>query len=223
MAVALISVALAASACKKKNEGEKPSGSAKAPASSVDERKRAAEPKAIVKERYPDHVNGLRDLMADLIRAHQRDAAEARAKAEQVLALPNAADWFTRRFGAEVGKHLASEYQIYGHGFTEFPRLLTDQGEKHGRKTFVVERITEPTDPKAFGFQARALGAMKERLPLYTFRLRGEGKSDFVLYSFVHDGATFRYVGQMARMNGRLPGDRETLAKTVGEVAAKKP
>lgn len=223
IAIALISVALAAAGCKKKEDkGGTPEAVAKPPATSIDDKKRAAEPKGIVKDSYPDHVDGLRDLMADLVRAHRRDVADARARAAEVLALPAAADWFAKRFGAEVGKHLAHEYQVYGHGFEEFPRLVTEQGEKHGRKQFVVERISSPADPKAFGFQARALEAMTEAVPLYTFRLRGEGKADFILYSFVHDGVTFRYVGRMARFDGKLPKDRVTLEKPVGETAAKK-
>ena len=225
--VLLVAAALALPAgCKKKKksepEGETPT--ATAPGDGIaHKRKRAEPPKEIVKGTYPNTVNGLRDMMADLVRAHRRDEAGARSRAEAVLALPGAAAWFNERFGAEIGKHLLREYEVYGHGFAEFPRLITDQGTKYGRKTFVVDMISAATDEKATGFQARAIEAMKKKQPLFTFRLRGAGKPDFVLYSFVHDGVSFRYVGRLARFNGKLPNDHKTLEKTVGEIAAAKP
>ena len=222
LVVLSISLALAAGCGKKKkekaDEAGKPTATAPGEKPPVEKVK---PPKSIVAESYPDTVNGLRDMMADLVRAHQRSPAKAQTTAESKLALQAPEAWFTEHFG-EAGKHLLSEYKIYGHGFAEFPRMINDQGSKYGRKTFVVDRISTATDSKATGFQARALEAMKKPVPLYTFRLRGEGKSDFVLYSFIHDGATFRYVGRMARLDGKLPANHKDLDMTAAELAAKK-
>lgn len=228
IALLSLSAALAVAGCgkKKKDSGDRAASSkvATAPGESglKPKAKKAEPPKSKIKDTYPATTDGLRDMMADMVRAHRRDEAAARARAEAVLLLPNAEAWFAKHFGADAARHLAKEYQIYGHGFAEFPRMITQQGEKYGRKQFVVDMISDPTNPKATGFQARAIQAMTERAPLFAFRLRGEGKSDFVLYNFVHDGTTFRYVGRMARLDGKLPKNHKELDKTLAEVAAAK-
>jgi hypothetical protein len=227
-AIALLTIsALAAGGCGKKKSADdktedKPA--ATAPGETATQGKKIANtPTSLVKDAYPATVAGLRDMMADFVRAHRRNETEARSRAEAVLALPGAAGWFNAHFPGAAAKHLLSEYQIYGHGYAEFPRLVADQGFKHGRKTFVVDVISGAGDPKAIGFQARALEAMTRKVPLYTFRLSGEGKADFVLYSFVHEGGTFRYVGRLARLDGKLPANHKDLGKTVAEIAAAKP
>lgn len=224
--IALLAAGVTTAGCKKKKAGAEGEGGAKAPAAAT-----AAKPKAGagsgaaapgLRSSYPATAEGLRDFAADLVRVQLRDPAEARRLGDAVLSLPNPEAWFARVFGPDKGKNLAAEYAIYGRYGAEMPELIAQQGTKLGRKHFEAEKLEDAKDPAATGLQARALAAMVAPTPLYALRMTGEGKRDFVLYNFIHDGATFHYVGRLMQIDGKRPSKDELakLEKRQREVAA---
>jgi hypothetical protein len=205
---------LAAAGCKKKgDEAEAESAAAPEPAAgkAAAGQGRPAAAKLPL-ESYPATADGLRDLAADLVRVKMAEPARAASAAATVLTLPAPEAWFARVFGPEVGKHLAAEYAIYGHGVDQFPKMIAAQGTRHDRKTFLAEKHESREDPAATGLQARTMAAMLEPTPLYSLRMTGPGETDFVLYSFIHDGTTFRYVGRLTHLDGKRPAKEELAA-----------
>lgn len=209
-----------AAGCKKKSEERpaEPAGQGAGAAGAGGEGAAAKVPK----DSYPATADGLRAFAADLVRVELRNPSEARRVGQAMLALPSPEAWFTRVFGPERGKHLVAEYQVYGGYGAELPALIARQGKELGRKHFLAEKFEDPKDPAATGLQARALAAMVEKVPLFSLRMTGEGKEDFVLYNFVHDGTTFRYVGRLTELDGKRPpaGELATLEKRQRDVAA---
>ena len=148
---------------------------------------------------YPDTVDGFdafaRDLVAT-IKSDRKSAFEARAKQ---LALPDPDAWFARVFGPTTGARLAVEYRASP--FIHFERAWPDLREvvvTKGSSTVTTSRHTDPGDDLATGHQANALREMVKPVALYRLQLtRADGEGSFTLWSFVHDGGTFRLAGKM--------------------------
>lgn len=133
-------------------------------------------------------------------------SSEAQLAKDLVLEDPSA--FFTRTFGAEVGARLATSYQAESARVASFAKIIRLNQINHGRHKTIIEEFTDPEDPRATGLQARALAAMSEPTPLYSVRFTALKKSgELHLFSFVHDGVRFRYVGPLVELAGASSKD----------------
>jgi hypothetical protein len=146
---------------------------------------------------YPASAEGLVALTEDLARARRgKDAARAYTLTRS-LRLEDPKAWFREQFGDTLGAAVAADYDPQ---HADIERLVDHILElrEDGRATASVEKFDAPGDPKAIGYQRAALAKMKRRVPLYSLRLSpSKKKSGFHLWSFVHLGGSFRYVGKM--------------------------
>jgi hypothetical protein len=146
---------------------------------------------------YPASIDGLVALTEDLARARRgKDAARAYTLTRS-LRLEDPEAWFREQFGDTLGAAVAADYDPQ---HADIERLVDHiiKLREGGRATPSVEKFDAPGDPKAVGYQSAALAKMKRRVTLYSLRLSpSKEKRGFHLWSFVHLGGSFRYVGKM--------------------------
>jgi hypothetical protein len=144
---------------------------------------------------YPDGEAGLKSLATDLPGAPELGDS---------LVLPDPLAFFSAHFPLEVAARLADEYKAQPPGLAAF--LATQK--KQGRTELRVEKFERADDPDAVGYQEHALAAMTAPIPLYSLRLRAPGqRNGRHLYSFVHDGGQWRYLGPMKQVKAGLAED----------------
>jgi hypothetical protein len=108
-----------------------------------------------------------------------------------------------RVFGDAAAAKLVAEYaamlsRFEGDAGRAFGKVVAD-----GQSDIQVLRFDRAGDPNAVGNQNDALAAMKSPQPLYSVRFLKPGeRAGFHLYSFVHAGAAFRFVGRLAAAKG---------------------
>jgi hypothetical protein len=161
---------------------------------------------------YPDSTDGLIALGTDLAAAARGKDEQALARLLESLRLRDPEAWFDATFGKTLGAALATEYrptrEEIGQLATVIERLHQD-----GLVRLTAERFVAADDPASVGYQSAALAKMARPTPLYSLRLASaDGARVFHLWSFVHHGGTFRYVGKMRRtVDSPAGGDRDPL------------
>jgi hypothetical protein len=166
----------------------------------------AAAPRVMpVEPSYPDSAAGLESLMGALVQAlNAGDTVESNRLA-QSLQLPDAEAWFGEVFGDELGPPLLAEHEPQRGGIGWLASHIKGRIET-GLVAIRAERFESPDEEAAVGYQSAALARMKKRVPLYSVRFATpDGKKTWHVWSFVHHQGTFRYVGKMRKVVGRLP------------------
>lgn len=115
----------------------------------------------------------------------------------QTLVLPEPKKWFGETFGAEKASDLSNEYN----------GVLKKAGGADGLAQFIGKQVgLGKTDITVFlvdkrtrkGGQRLAQESALRPLPLYSVRFKRPGATHgMTLWSFVHDGEAFRFVGKM--------------------------
>ena len=163
---------------------------------------------------YPDTVQGLQDLMGHLVTAIQSDDPKEKVRLLDSLRLPDHRAWFRETFDAKLGDRLADEYQPIHDGIGQLVETL-ESVVSSGQTVPEAEQFTAPDQTGATGYQAAALKRMVKKTPLYSVRLKSpDGARTYHLWSFVHQGGTFRFVGKMKKVEDRAPpkvGGRDVL------------
>jgi hypothetical protein len=148
---------------------------------------------------YPASEEGLRELVDDILAAAGRGDRAAAFELADSLRIDDPYAYFGRVFGAELGDKLASDYAEVGERTRELVPLLRELTATEGAE-IRVESFSRPS-ARTVGYQARALERMVESTPLYSVRIsRGGAGGGFHLWSFVHDGQSFRWAGKMQRV-----------------------
>jgi len=140
--------------------------------------------------------------------------------------LPDAKAWFDKTFGPEAGPRLYAEYEAnpmkdWKRGWPELREMIVDQG----RDTIATSRHDSPDDEMATGHQANAIRAMKTPVALYRIQLtRPDGEKSFTLWSFVHEGGKFRFIGKTKKATaGEVgSGSVDTAVDMLGELPIKR-
>lgn len=155
--------------------------------------------------RYPATTDGLHSLIKDM-----GDAEDRRAAAIALSLFPADYEaWFNDTFGPEVGKRLIAEYAPNLDQFPTLPKLMIRQRDR-GRTTIRVEKFDKADDPESTTYQSVAFKAMKQPVTLYSVRLTEPSKNGGLhLYNFVHDGQTFKFVGQLRAVTDGPPPSPE--------------
>ena len=148
--------------------------------------------------RAADDISSLKKLIEDTLAAY-RAGDKVRAEAlVRPMKLPDAAAWFKRVFGDEVGAKLAADYAEGTRDLTAGLGSLFEGRVKDGRTFVSVIKLESAMDSNATGYQKQALAAMKEKVPLYTVKFGAQpGATGFSLWSFVFLDGQFRLVGKM--------------------------
>jgi hypothetical protein len=140
--------------------------------------------------------------------------------------LPDAKGWFDKTFGPEAGPRMLAEYEAnpmkdWKRGWPELREMIVDQG----RDTIATSRHDNPDDEMATGHQANALRAMKTPVALYRIQLtRPDGEKSFTLWSFVHDGGKFRFIGKTKKSKAAAAGSGtvDSTVDLLGELPIKR-
>src|SRR5688572_10336674 len=142
------------------------------------------------------------------VRAGDQDRAQTLAAS---LELPDPDAWFEQHFPPEIAARLAAEYAPLRGRVGELSARLRDLLAA-GNTLLAVERFDDPGNVDATGYQSLALRAMTHDAPLYSVRLRKDGEGEgFHIWSFIHDGESFRWIGKLRAITGQKPADPDPL------------
>lgn len=163
---------------------------------------------------YSDSVQGLESLMRTLVGAIQNDDAGEEARLLESMRLEDPKAWFGEVFEPPVAERLVAEYEPLKGGIGHLVNALKGPIDA-GQTDVKADRFDAPDMQGATGYQQAALKHMKKKVPLYSVRLSTrDGKRTFHVWSFVHDGATFKLVGKMRAVEEKEPalvGGRDPL------------
>lgn len=163
---------------------------------------------ADVRVTRPATPTGLENLFQSLVEDMRAGNDQKVTDTLAELALPAPDTYFETLFESAVAKRVNAGYREQAEHLGELTEVLRAQLDK-GRDRIAVERFDDPDDPRAVGFQSIALVEMKEKTPLYSVRLLASGEdTGFHVWSFVHDGEAFRWVGKLRGIREGL-GDEE--------------
>lgn len=219
----LIGLLAVASGCPSEDEATKPT-----PAFDATAQPRGKHAgKTIDEIQYSGTIAGLKRLMRDL-----RTAVTANDEAEMTvlvgsLRISDSEQWMANVFGDELGAQLSAEYTPQREEIGLLVALLKEQFGK-GLTTIQVERFQTANVQTATGYQSTALSKMQSTVALYSVRLSSDTSVDsFHLWSFVHQGGSFRYVGKLrAVAPKRIGGGRdlnEYRLRDVDRIGAQEP
>lgn len=166
---------------------------------------------------YEDTAASFEQFARDLVTTIKEDDRDAYDALTKDFALPDAKAWFEKTFGPEAGARLHAEYEAmpmkdWSKGWPELRKMIVDQQ----RGTLATSRHTSAEDDMATGHQANALRAMKQPVALYRIQLtRADGEKSFTLWSFVHEGGTFRFIGKTKQAKPVEPGADKSVDSAV--------
>ena len=162
---------------------------------------------------YAESAEGLEALVNDLAAAVEDGKDKQASAISASLELPDAAAFFSKTFGDEIGARLTAEYEPQRGNFAKLPKLMEIQRSGRGRTVISVERYTDAADGAVTGVQKLALEAMVAPTALYSLRMTEPGKtSGFHLYSFAYVDGGFRMLGKMKKVSAKPAGSRELQA-----------
>lgn len=147
--------------------------------------------------RYPATDDGLKSLIDDLVAARAAKDDDRAYQLTASLRLEDYKTWFAEQFGDALGAKLASDYERQQGDIGLLVGTLAEL-RADGRTKTEIEKFDSAADQKAVGYQSKALAKMKRKVPLFSVRLHAPGdERSFHVWSFIHLGGTFRYVGKM--------------------------
>lgn len=147
--------------------------------------------------KYEATISGLGRFMRDLRVAIQSEDEPATGLMMASLRLQDPDAWMSRTFGNELGKTLSAEYKPQSEEIGVLAQVLREQFDK-GLTEVDIGRYQTNENPSATGYQSAALSKMVAAAPLYSVRLYSEDhKQVFHVWSFIHDGESFRFVGKL--------------------------
>ncbi len=171
----------------------------------------AAKAAPVARITFASGVSGLESFMTELVsavRAGDQDRAQTLAAS---LELPDPTAWFEQHFPPEVATRLVAEYEPLRGRVAEVTARLQDL-LAGGSTLLAVERFDDPANADATGYQSLALRAMTHDIALYSVRLRKDGEGEgFHIWSFIHDGESWRWIGKLRAITGQKPADPDPL------------
>lgn len=177
--------------------GRDAGASAEAPAAGGEGEADAGEGETEVEVSFPPTESGLAKLMGQLNRSIASGDGAEYERLMRSLRLPDHEAWFREHFRERAARRLAEEYEPIHEEIGQMKGVLEGYLDK-GLKNIEPYKFGDPEAPSATGYQSRALEAMTDPVPLYSVRLSDETRDKaFHLWSFVHVGGTFRFVGKM--------------------------
>lgn len=162
---------------------------------------------------YPNSVDGLRQLVSDMIAAQKSGGEQALAPYLQSLVLPNSASWFGSVFGDENGRQFAAFYDAWGSS-RDF-QLSGDLERVNAEAQVDVLRFDKAGEPAATEKENYFLSLRQQPEPFYVVLFKSASRTSTRWGFFVYSDGAFRYVGA-------LP-DLRKLAKPAGPSAENQP
>jgi hypothetical protein len=150
---------------------------------------------------YPASPEGLEQLISDILDSVDPTNEKKLAPLIESLRLRKYEQWFETRFDRAKGKLLADEYAPISADIGLIVKKLENLKQRN-RTTISVQMFNRTGDEESVGYQSEALSRMITATPLYSVRLLDEKKEKaFHLWSFIHDGTSFRFVGKMRALS----------------------
>ncbi len=166
---------------------------------------------------YPDSLEGLQQLLRDILAAAQAGENQKVDAFVKNLILPDHKAWFVRVFGPEEGERLAFEYLKDLFEFEGRTRLLFTAAARQKAFEVEVSRLTQTTEPTT-QYLNTILAAMKEPQPLYRASLRrSEARNGVPVGYFVYADGGFRRIDLrvLGALSSLPPPHRITVGGTV--------
>lgn len=156
---------------------------------------------------------GLRAHIQQIMVMEEQGKHGAAVALAKDLELPDPDSFFAGYFEPGMAKRLAEEYKKQPLKLYALPTALRVQQKEHRRTQVLTNKHASIDDQSSTLLQHLALSKAKRPLILYSFKLIEPKANDgFVLWSFVHDGQTFRYVGKMRTIEPYPPTDETQMA-----------
>lgn len=160
----------------------------------------------------PDR-EGLRVTIETIIKLNAEGKTGPAIALAKQLELKDPQAFFSDYYDAKTAKRLTDEYNSKPIKLYALPNALALQGKTHGRKTILTDVHTQPKDPSSTLLQHLAIYKAKKPIKLYTLRLVQEkAQTGFALWSFIHDGSGFKYLGKMRHIETYPPTDKTQIA-----------
>ncbi|MFO0549659.1 MAG: hypothetical protein U0271_14805 [Polyangiaceae bacterium] len=156
----------------------------------------------------PDTEAGLADLVGRALTAAKDGDSSVLSSIAESFAFTNAKKFLEGAFDADAAARLSDELSdaalARGAAMREYLRTLA----KSGKVAASAHKVEAPNDPDGTGYQSRAIGVMKNKVPLYYVHVSdpADELKATGLWSFVHDGKRFRYVGKLKRISREILG-----------------
>jgi TonB family protein len=145
---------------------------------------------------YPEKGGGLEKELHDLQKARKTGDKTTADAILRSLVLPDPEQWFTRTFGADVGKQMAGQYIPTSHAMVQLLQGIMNHLEDMKFNDLDVRKFDKPCDEHADDYVYPLLLARAEQVPLYEATFRN-GNSYQVMNSFVFVDGAFRYIGRV--------------------------
>jgi len=168
---------------------------------------------------YPDTIDGLRELLQELVAAIQKGDTQENSRITQSLVLPDYKTWFVQVFGTTAGGGVAD---LYSESLRHPGPSVSDslRGVVQDGKTNIRVKRFEPTDDSLPEWYVRPLAtAMQKPTALYRADAYKDQESswNFPGYFFYVDGG-FRFVSLYAFRD--VPGVMPARIRVGGNVQA---
>ncbi len=148
----------------------------------------------------PATIEGLKQQLTELATALDRGEELSISAHSAALVLPDAQVWFRERFSARTSRRVWNNYEKIANNMGQVSELIAKL-RADGLGEPIVARYQKVDDLDAVVYQTKALKAMKITDPLYSVRYTSPDKQVFHLWSFVHVGGNFRYIGKMSEIS----------------------
>jgi len=163
------------------------------------EQSQQGNPAVPAEQPQPESVDGLHDLILQMLAAIQKnDDAHFSALAHGLI-LPDYQTWFVHVFGDGPGLQVAQAYEKGLPDFNEKLKKLIQGYIKDGMTEASVTRVETPEPSSKDAYSSRTINAMKNRVAIYSVEMRGPGAYGWHIpgfFAFVQ--GHFRFVGGAA-------------------------
>lgn len=154
---------------------------------------------------YPNSVDGLHQLILDMLDAQQKGGYSATAKYLAPLALPESASWFSDNFGEEYGSQFAIFYASWA-SFRD-SQISGDLARALAAQMTQVEvlRFDKPGDSGTTSRDDYFLGLRQQPAPLFVVVFKSASGASMRWSYFIFADSAFRYLGELPDL--RLAGN----------------
>jgi TonB family protein len=171
----------------------------------------AARSQAATPASYSNSSNDLQRLVWDMLAAQKSGGMRAVEPYLQILALPNASEWFTATFGNGNGQLLAIFYDAW-----TAPRNSQIAGDLARAQAMQMTDVAalgfeHPGDPGASDKDNYFLGLVKQPQTFYVVKFQSPDGATMRWAYFVYAAGAFRYLGPLAEV--RLAGVSSTVSQ----------
>lgn len=152
---------------------------------------------------YPDSVEGLTQLMKDLLTVSEARNEGVLILLTRTLKLPNHKEWFTKTFGPQVAPRLITEFEKTALNVDIEMAVKFFHLKEPSKLVVAVQKVEAADDLDARVFQRFALAAMQNPTALYSVTITlPQTTAKIEIWNLVYSDGAFRVVGKLQTVRG---------------------